>query len=166
MRPEGNHRNIHYWNHSESEHLLDGMFGVIKKVLKVILFAISLMFWIFILGTHDSYSWRILLPELIGNGIVLAGNLFVIFCIGYDDTKFSVYLRITYCVAVIASIVSLYVSGVDVLIRPSGEKLLGLFEIIRFIIYAEFAIIMASVPSWLDCCLMWVIVKMFGKERT
>lgn len=163
---EGNKRNIHYWNHSESEHLLDDVIEIIRKGLKVILFAFSLMFWIFILGAHDSYSWKLLLPELIGNGIVLAGNLFVIFCIGYDDTKFSVYLKITYCVAVIVSIVALYVGGVDMLVRPSGEKLLGLFEIIRFVIYAEFAIIMASAPSWLDCCLMWVIVKIFGKERT
>lgn len=157
------HKHLHLWINRDAD---DWKLETAKTVGLAVLFLLSLFSWAYVLAVHDALTRPIRLAEIIANGIVLAGNLILyVGFYGYRD-GFKRHVEVTYAISFVLSMFVLYVMRIKL---PAGEGEIssnGFYLIMQFLIYTVVSAVMTAVPSLLDCGLMWLIVRIFGKADT
>ena len=133
------------------------MTGIIAGCIWIML---SLIAWIYVF-TAGIYG-RLLAVELISNGIVFLLSLFWICKIGYEDRMWR-NIWVTFFVTAIITMTAMYIGKVEVLRPAQTAQGVAMYYIVQFVIYLLIDVVMAAIPVLINCMVMYIIVRIFGK---
>ncbi len=136
--------------------------SVAVRVILIILFVAGIFLWLYVFALGDQTCRQILFIEIIVSIIILAGCLYGICRLGYEDNLW-LNIKLNYLISFILSMIGFYISRIPIISRPDSARAEVLFYVIQFIVYALISASMAMIPVLVICVLIWIIMKIFGR---
>ena len=136
-------------------------FGFITGVVCTLVLTGSIFSWIYLLAMGDGKT-SVLIMEAIVNLIILAGNVFLICRIGYND--FGEEFKITYGVEVFFTLIGLYFCNLHLLVPPVKDVAL-LYGFLEFLVYVAISFLLSVLPSLIISIIIWIVMAIFGKRK-
>lgn len=159
--------------HRENDFWLDRLIGMGRKafweeqkleiaavVTCSIWVMVSLIAWIY-LFTAGIYQ-KLLVVELIANGLVFALSLFWVCKVGYED-RMKQNLIVTLVITILVTMIAMYIADVEVLRPAQTAQGVAMYYIVQFLLYLLIDTVMAAIPVLINCMVIYVIVRIFGK---
>lgn len=131
-------------------------------VIGVILFFVGLFGWGYVISESGGSCKRLLIVELVVQGVMLLGSILRIGWFDYEE-NILFHIRITYAVDVLVSVVGYYIANIHVMQVTGTVQTEAFYYIIDFFVEVLIAMVLGFLPSIIIAVLMWVLIRIFAK---